>query len=203
MKGITISSLKGKLTVKNTIVELPALPLGLHLPVSLPFGLMNIGSAPLKFSLDTAKFIREYPLLAAEDVVRFRNADNSVQAWKKVHFVVLYRPTNKHPVTFNLDVLVSDYFRKIQTIELRFSGQTDFDFTQEKFNKYFKVDDDLIQNEISPKDFEQGCYFSDDFLDFRNAKIHSCNERVVFLYNPGESEYLCFNFENFQLTEFA
>ena len=188
--------------MKNTIIELPALPLGLHLPVFLPFGLMNIGSAPLKFSLDTNKFGRVHPDLIDQGIVSFQNTSNTVQAWKKNKFVVLYRPVNIHPVFFELDVIVSDYSCKIQTIELRFSGQPSFDFTQENFNKYFKVEDDLNQNEISPKDFEQNCYFSDDFLDFRNTKIDSRNGRLVFLYNPCEKKCLSFKFENFELTEY-
>lgn len=163
---------------------------------------MNIGSAPLKFTLDTTKFGRVHPDLIDQGIVSFQNTSNTVQAWKKNKFVVLYRPVNIHPVVFNLDVIVSDYFRKIQTIELHFSGQPSSDFTQQKFNKYFKVEDDLNQNEISPKDFEQSCYFSDDFLDFRNTKINSINERLVFVYNPCQKEYLSFKFENYELTEY-
>lgn len=168
----------------------------------MPIGLMNIGSGALKFYLDIDGFQEDYPELVENSVVKFVNISNSIQAWKKTNFTVLFKPNAFWNIKFSLRIFVNDYFKKIQTIVLNFSARPVREFRQEIFNTFFKVDDDLLQNEDTFKDQEMVCYFSDEFLDFRDSKINSKIERLLFLFNPSDKDVLEFCFCDFELTEF-
>lgn len=200
LKGITISSVQGKLTVKNTAVELPALPLGLRQPVALPIGLMNIGSGPLRYTIDLDLLEAKHPELLRSGAIRIQNGSNNIPAWKKVNFVIFFRPVRNHPMSFPLNIKVFDYYRQIQSIQMEITASPTPTLDTAALEGFFKVDDDLVTSEGLLKEFDQGCYVSDDMLDFRGCRPHSVNERVIALANPNEKESIEFWFDGFELT---
>lgn len=200
LKGITISSVQGKLTVKSTAIELPALPLGLRQPVALPIGLMNIGSGPLRYTIDVEQLEASQPELLRSGAIRFQNGANNIPAWKKVNFVIFFRPVCHQTVSFPLDIKVFDYYRQIQSIRMEVTASPTATLDTGALEAFFKVDDDLVTSEGLVKELDQGCYVSDDMLDFRGCRPHSVNERVISLANPSEKESIEFWFDGFDLT---
>ena len=201
LKGITISAIQGKLTVKSTQIELPALPIGLRRPVALPIGLMNIGSGPLKYSLDLASLATSHPNLIETQTVTFQNETNNIGVFKKVNFVILFRPVCSIPIVFPLHINVFDYFKQIQKISLQVTAYPATTFDQAALDTFFKVDDDLASMEGIIKEMDQGCYLSDDLLDFRMSRLHSKNERVIFLTNMGAKDSIHFWFDGLELSK--
>lgn len=200
LKGITISTIQGKLTVKSASVELPPLPLGVHRPVVLPIGLMNIGSGPLRYALDLDALAKIQPELLETGAVAFQNESNNIGALKKVNFVIRFRPISLAPIAFPLHINVFDYFKQIQKISLQVTASPTAVLDPRALDAFFKVDVDLASIEGLIKDTDQGCYLSDDVLDFRGSHPHSKNERVIFLTNLAARECVQFWFDGLELT---
>jgi hypothetical protein len=172
----------------------------MHSHLAVPIGLMNIGSGPLKYQFDLDKFTAEHPQLVADEVVLFDSSPNSLAAGGKHNSVLHYKPNSVGPISFSLDINVSDFFRRIQSIELAFSGVVSERFQRSEYHQFFKITDELDHLDDFNKAAPEDCYFANDFLDFRDSKPCSANQRMVVLHNPSDSDVLQFNIEDFELT---
>ena len=172
----------------------------MHFHTIFPVGLMNIGTGALKYTLNIEKFNKDYSKLAKSEVLKFDNSVNSIQGGKKKNFTILFKPTQAKPILCTVSIDVSDFFRIMQTIELTIIANPVSAFDKNVFNSFFNADA-FAHNQELCRDNSNSCYFSDDYLDFRDAKLFSKIDRLILLYNSSKFESLEFNTKDFELSK--
>lgn len=175
--------------------------MGIHRPVILPIGLMNIGSGPLRYAIDLDSLARSHPELIKTKSIAFQNESSNIGPLKKVNFVIEFRPVSLKRISFPLHIDVFDYFKQIQKITLQITAAPTATLDLTSLNAFFKVDVDLAAIDGLMKDADQGCYLSDDLLDFRTSKLLSKNERVILLTNLSLTDAVQFWFDGLELTK--
>lgn len=201
--GRTISSLQGKITTKRDTVDLPVVPVGLPMPVIVPFSLTNIGMTPLKYTLNWEQFRRDFGALAAEGVVAFENTVSNMMPGEKRYLRVLYWPKSPTEVDCRVVVRVSDYFKDIQTLQIAIRGTPSDNCDAEQLNAYFKVDDQLNAEAAVVAENEDLAYVSDDLIDFRAVPVNRVSERLAVLHNHSAARPLKFQFVDLQFSKSA
>jgi hypothetical protein len=199
MKGKTLSSVQGKIVIKNSLFQLPQLPLGLRLPVVFPIGLQNIGNHSLKFVLDRKKFLADYGSDHQEGVIEFENTEGTLMAGEKKFLSCLYRPIRDVTSRYKLQIRVNDYFKEIQVLNLELIAKSSgVDISDSA--KFFKVDDQIETDKMVLAENDKIAYFSDELLDFREIDFGTTHKRILYLYNNSSKEKLEFRFMHYQTT---
>lgn len=198
--GRTISSLQGKITTKRETVELPIVPVGLPMPVIVPFSLTNIGMTPLKYTLNLEQFKREHSSLANEGVLAFENTVSNMMPGEKRYLRVLYWPKSPTEVNCRFVVRVSDYFKDIQVLQIAIKGTPSVSCETDQLNSYFKVDDQLNAESAVVSENEDLAYVSDDLIDFRAVPVNKTSERLAVLHNHSLTRSLKFQFVDLQFS---
>lgn len=199
MKGKTLSSVQGKIVIKNSLFQLPQLPLGLRLPVVFPIGLQNIGNHSLKFVLDRKKFLSDYGSDYQEGVIDFENTEGTLMAGEKKFLSLLYRPIRDVTSRYKLQIRVNDYFKEIQVLNLELIAKSSGVDVSDSA-KFFKVDDQIETDKMVLAENDKVAYFSDELLDFREIDFGATHKRILYLYNNSAKEKLEFRFMHYQTT---
>lgn len=199
--GSTISSIQGKITTKGDQIELPMVPIGLYMPILIPFSLTNIGMTPLKYSLDLDDFKKSYPYIHEKGVIQFENTQNNMMPGEKKYLRVFYRPIEIRDHSCRFFIRVSDYFKDIQTLVVWIKGRPVPHFESVMLNSYFKVDDQLNKEPFLFQEQEDLAYINDDLLDFRNTEMNKTTERIVLLHNFSRQNQFTFKFSDLQFSK--
>ncbi len=198
--GSTISSIQGKITTKADRIELPMIPIGLYMPILIPFSLTNIGMTPLKYSLDFEEFKKSHPHIHEKGVIQFENTQNNMMPGEKKYLRVFYRPCEIRDYSCRFSIRVSDYFKDIQTLVVWVRGKPVQNFDPAMLNAYFKVDDQLHKEPFLFTEQEDLAYLNDDLLDFRNAEMNKTSEKIVLLHNFSGQNQFNFKFTDLQFS---
>lgn len=199
--GSTISSIQGKITTKGDQIEMPMVPIGLYMPVLIPFSLTNIGMTPLKYSVDLDEFRKTYPYLHEKNVLQFENTQSNMMPGEKKYLRVFYRPIEIRDHSCRFFIRVSDYFKDIQTLVIWIKGRPVSKFEPGMLNTYFKVDDQINKEPFLYAEQEDLAYINDDLLDFRNSEMSRTTERIVLLHNYSRQSQFTFKFSDLQFSK--
>jgi hypothetical protein len=202
MKGKTLSSVQGKIVIKNGTFHLPMLPLGLKLPIVFPIGLQNIGNHSLKYVLDKKKFINEYSSDYQSGILDFENTEGTLMAGEKKFLSLLYRPIRDINVKYKLQIRVNDYFKEIQVLDLELIGKAG-SIEGSDTTKFFKVDDLIETDKTVLAESDRIAYFSEELLDFRDIEFGRTHKRILFLYNNSSKDKFEFKFMHYQTTRYS
>ena len=200
MKGKTLSSVQGKIVIKNSLFQLPQLPLGLRLPIVFPIGLQNIGNHSLKYVLDRKKFLADYGSDYQDGVIDFENTEGTLMAGEKKFLSLLYRPIRDITSRYKLQIRVNDYFKEIQVLNLDLVAKSSGVDVSDSA-KFFKVDDQIETDKMVLAENDKTAYFSDELLDFREIDFGATHKRILYLYNNSSKEKLEFRFMHYQTTK--
>jgi len=200
MKGKTLSSVQGKIVIKNSLFQLPQLPLGLRLPIVFPIGLQNIGNHSLKYVLDRKKFLADYGSDYQDGVIDFENTEGTLMAGEKKFLSLLYRPIRDVTSRYKLQIRVNDYFKEIQVLNLDLVAKSSGVDVSDSA-KFFKVDDQIDTDKMVLAENDKTAYFSDELLDFREIDFGATHKRILYLYNNSSKEKLEFRFMHYQTTK--
>ncbi len=200
-KGKTLSSFQGKLVLKSQLITLPTLPINMTMPVIIPVGLLNIGSNNLKYQINRKKFYQENKINPRENIISFENFDATLHPSEKKYLKILFKPVEYKTYEFNATLKVYDFFKEIQSIELKLIGKGSQDLKQINKNIFFKMDDDIEAEKQILSSHENIAYLSEEQLDFRNIEYGTTHKRILFLYNNSKCDNCSFEFLNFNIIK--
>lgn len=203
IRGHTLNQSLGKIVVQKSFIELPSVPIGMLYPVELPISLSNIGEVPLKYELNYDLFKAENPILVAQKIVEFGNEKGVLAALKEGSFFVYFRPNKVGCYSFNIQLIVFNYFKEIQRIDILMKGTSMAGLNNQRLLKFFKNDDVLMKERIQAESDEDTVYVSDDIIDFRNLTQGVSSKKIIFLMNYSKKHTFAFNFLLFQMSKLS
>lgn len=203
ISGKTLNHCPGKVVVQKSFIELPSITVGLLYPIEIPVSLSNIGEMPLKYEINLALFDQQNPGLVESKVIGFGNPRGQLNALKESSLFIYYRPSELRLYSFNVELIIFDYFKEIQRILISFKGMPLSSLNQNAINNFFKNDDIFLKERIQVEVEPDSVYISEDLINFKNSRLGFTETRIIFLMNTSQTKTYAFNFLLFQMSRFS
>ena len=190
LRGMTLAPLQGLLAVRKTDYVLPAVPIGLLNPVTFPIEIHNVGSGKISYKVDQTDFF-EKDNESKKPIFSVKNPEGMLNPNDKCYLYCRFNPLEAKEYEFTVPVIVSDFARVIQEVQLNVRGRG--------YNIRPPKQENVVQEEMATQrslvsSLGSQVFFSIEQIDFGEISSQKPEYRLIILYNASKDKKLHFDF---------